>query len=351
MKRKATFQQVARIAGVSGPTVSRLATGKSRVSPEIAERVKKAAIQLGVDLFRRKRSKVIAFILSNRGALDNFESKILAGAEACCVTHGWNILFVTLRYEPGVPGKRLHLPPIILRRDLVGGLVVTGTNYNNLLDSLTHSGIPFSVLGNSVRGQWRPEEHDVVWFDDVQGAYQITRYVLSLGHCDFWFVGNTRLAWYSRRYQGYANAMQEAGYEPRHSQMESDDDRDIGFLATKSMVDEGQPVCAIFAGSDRMADGVYHGLRDSGLRIPEDVSVVGFDDLEATVLHPHLTTVRVFIPEVGEHLTKLVLRRIESPGGAPQRFTLPTELVRRESCSPPRVAGGASREVAVEAVG
>jgi DNA-binding LacI/PurR family transcriptional regulator len=215
------------------------------------------------------------------------------------------------------------------------------------LDLLTHNRIPFAVLGNNVIGEWEPGEYDVVWFDDVQGAYELTRYVLSLGHRDFWFVGNTRLPWYPRRYEGYARAMQEAGAHPRHIQMESDVDRDIGFLATKSIVDEGQPVSAIFAGSDQTADGIYDALRDSGLRIPDDVSVVGFHDIEATFLHPHLTTVRVFVPEVGKHLTELVLRRIEAPSRAAQRFTLPTEVIRRESCSPPSVAREASREVAV----
>jgi DNA-binding LacI/PurR family transcriptional regulator len=334
LARKGTFREVARIAGASVATVSRVATGSARVSPEIADRVKKAAQQLGVDLFRRSRSKVIAFILSNRDMLHSFHSHILAGTEAYCAARGWNTLFLTLRYQAGAPWKELHLPHILERRDTVSGFIIAGTNSRNFLDLLTHKGIPFAVLGNNVVGEWKPADYDVVWFDDIQGSYEITRYLLSLGHRDIWYVGNTRLPWYLRRYEGYARAMQEAGVTPRLSEIASDNDGDIGFLATKAILAQRRPVSAIFAGGDPTAEGVYKALRDGDLHIPQDISAAGFNDIEATILHPRLTTVRVFTEQVGKHLAEMVLNRIESPGQGPQQFTIPTQLVRRESCEP-----------------
>ncbi len=333
MRKTNTFQDVARVAGVSGATVSRMATGSARVSPEIAERVKKAALELGVNLYRSK-SNVIAFLLSNRDMLHSFHSHVLVGAESYCAARGWNMLFLTLRYPPNVFWKDLHLPQILERRGMVGGFILAGTNSQNLLDLLTHKGIPFAVLGNNVLGDWRPEEHDVVWFDDIQGAVEMTRHLQSIGHRDIWFVGNTRLPWFGRRYEGYCRAMQEAGLNPHLSGIDSNNNQDMGFLATKSLLARGEPVSAIFAGGDPTAEGVYNALRDRGLRIPHDVSVAGFNDIEGALLHPPLTTVRVFTEQVGKHLAELVLNRIECPSLAPQHFTIPTQLVKRESCHP-----------------
>jgi DNA-binding LacI/PurR family transcriptional regulator len=335
--RKGTFQQVAKVAGVSGATVSRVAARVGHVGPEIRGRVEKAAHMLGVDLYRRGRSKLIAFILSNRSVLLPFHSQILVGAEAYCAARGRNTLFLMLRYDPFVPWKELHLPRILEHRETVAGFIVAGTNSKNLLDLLTYKGIPYAVLGNNVVGDWNPADCDVVWFDDVRGAYDLTRHLLSLGHRDIWYVGNTRLPWYSRRYEGYQRCMKEAGVPPLLSDIASDDSRDIGFLATKRILDRDQPVGAIFAGDDAAATGVYRALRDSHLHIPHDVSVAGFNDIEATILHPHLTTVRVFTDQIGKYLAEMVLKRVESPGLERQQFVVPTQIVRRQSCEPPTV--------------
>jgi LacI family transcriptional regulator len=78
------------------------------------------------------------------------------------------------------------------------------------LDWLIQESIHFSILGNNVQGEWRPEKCDVVWFDDQLGAYELTRHLLTLGHRHIWFVGNCQLPWFSRRYEGYRRAMAEA---------------------------------------------------------------------------------------------------------------------------------------------
>ncbi len=332
MERKITFQDVARAAQVSVATVSRVATGSARVSQEISERVKSAALKLGIDLNRRSGSRVIAFLLSNRDMLHSFHSHVLVGAESYCAARGWNMLFLTLRYPPNLSWKQLHLPQILERRDMVGGFIIAGTNSQNLLDLLTHKGIPFAVLGTNVLGEWRPKEYDVVWFDDIQGASEMTRYLQSLGHRDIWFVGNTRLPWFARRYEGYCRAMQEAGLIPHLSGIDSDNDQEMGFLGTKSLLARGEPVSAIFAGGDLTAEGVCKALRDCGLRIPHDVSVAGFNDIEGALLHPPLTTIRVFTEQVGRQLAELVLNRIEHPNLGPQHVAIPTQLVKRESC-------------------
>lgn len=233
MGKKHTIEDLAKLAGVSIATVSRVTTGSSRVSPEVIRRVQKAAADLGVQLGRRGKGRVIAFILSNRSMLHPFHSHVLVQAETYCSERDWRMLFLTLAYSPTTSWRDLRVPAILERRDLVSGFILAGINCQNLLDRLDHEGFPFAVVGNNVLGDWHPEKHDVVRFDDTQGAIEATRYLQSLGHCNIWFVGNTRLTWFRRRYTGYCQAMCEAGVEPHLSDVDSGKEQDIGYLATK----------------------------------------------------------------------------------------------------------------------
>ncbi len=334
--RKIRFEEVAKEARVSIATVSRVANGSQSVSRSLRERVIRAATKLGFDLDGRRKSRVIAFILSNRGVLHPFHSAVLVGAEAYCAAHEYGLLFLPVRYPADVAWQRLHLPAVLQRHDLVRAAIVAGTNSQNLLDFLTHKGIGYVVLGNNVAGPWRQQESSAVFFDDVDGAYGVTRHLQSLGHRHIWYVGNCRMPWFERRYQGYRKAMEEAGMRPLKNEVDCEEAEDLGFLATKSILSGPGPVTAIFAGDDNAARGVYKALQEAGLRIPEDVSVAGFNDIpEAASLNPPLTSVRVFTDQVGKQMAELVLKKITRPDQGQEVITIPTQLVRRESCSSP----------------
>ncbi|PYU69549.1 MAG: hypothetical protein DMG49_13085 [Acidobacteria bacterium] len=124
--------------------------------------------------------------------------------------------------------------------------------------------------------------------------------------------------------------MKEAGLEPRFSEIRSED-RELGYLAVKSLLASGERPSALFAGTDEVASGVYQALQESGILIPEDISVAGFNDTLGELLHPGLTTAREFPKELGSHLAEFTLQRIREPNLPPQQLTIPTELVRRES--------------------
>ena len=125
--------------------------------------------------------------------------------------------------------------------------------------------------------------------------------------------------------------MEAAGLAPRQSTIDSENEAEIGYLGTRSLLARGEPVTAIFAGNDETAHGVYKGLRDSGLRIPEDVSVVGCDDTVGSWLFPTLTTLREFPEQLGKQMVELLLNRIANPGLGPQQVTVPTEVIKRDS--------------------
>jgi LacI family transcriptional regulator len=336
VRKKPSFQELARLAKVSAATVSRVARGQVNVDASIRARVLNAARELGIDLEQRRneKSSIIAFILANRDILHNFQARILFGAENYCSSQNKELLFLTLRYSSAVPPRDLHLPQILNQRALVRAVILGGTNSSNMLSALREREIPFSVLGNNVLGQWTPGEYDAVYSDDIQGGFDLTSHLIAEGHRDIWFIGDSELPWYARCAQGYRERMVQAGLQPRLSEIHSDD-RQLGYLAMRSILSRREPVTAVFAGSDQIARGVYEALDQSGLRIPDDISVAGFNDSEASLMDPPLTSVREFPEELGKHLAEFVLRRIHEPGRGPQQLTIPTRIVVRESTRPP----------------
>lgn len=160
----------------------------------------------------------------------------------------------------------------------------------------------------------------------------MTRYLISLGHRHICFVGNVRLPWFARCFEGYRRAMEESGLLARHSTIDSEDEIEVGYLGTGSLPSQAEPVTAIFAGNDFTAHGVYKALRNSGIRVPEDISVVGCDDTLGSCLHPPLTTVREFPEQLGKQMVELSLSRIAGPTREPAHITVPTEFIKRDSC-------------------
>jgi DNA-binding LacI/PurR family transcriptional regulator len=334
-RKRKSFKDVAKLANVSPATVSRVAKGQVNVDPNIRARVRKAAETLGINLDqkRNERSNVIAFMLSNRDFLHNFQARMLFDSESYCASHDLELLFISFRYSASTPFKELHLPKILNQPGIVRAMILGGTNSSNMLNALREREIPFAVLGNNVVGDWNPSEFDAVYSDDVQGAFDLTSQLISDGHRDIWFVGDLQLPWYARSAQGYRQCMLQAGLKPRLSEIHSDD-RHLGYLAMRSILSRRDPVTAVFAGSDQIASGVYEALRQSGLSIPHDVSVAGFNDTEGALMDPPLTSVHEFPEELGKHLAEFVVRRIQYPARGPQQLTIPTRLVLRKSTSP-----------------
>jgi len=335
LKKAASFKQLAKLANVSPATVSRVANGQVNVDAGIRARVRKAAETLGIDLERRRndRSNIIGFMLSNRDLLHSFQARILFGSEAYCASQDRELLFMSFRYSPAVPSRQLHLPKILNQGGIVRAMILGGTNSPNMLTALRERDIPFAVLGNNVLGDWNADEYDAVYSDDVTGATDLTSQLISDGHRDIWFIGDVELPWYRRCAKGYKQAMIQAHLEPRISEIHSDDHQ-LGYLAMRSILSRREPVTAVFAGSDQIARGVYEAVRQSGLSIPSDISVAGFNDSEGALMDPPLTSVREFPEELGKHLAEFTLRRIQKADLPPQKLEIPTRLMLRDSTRP-----------------
>lgn len=345
-KSKIRLREIASAAQVSVSTVSRVLNGNSRVDPVIRKNVLTAAADLDIDFSQRNKTRALAFLLSNRAKQHVFHSSVLLGAENYCAANNWELIVQSANYPSQISGKELHPPNVVLRRDIVRGAILAGTNSLNLLDLFTDKGVPFVVLGNNVIGEPDSSKYDIVFSDDIQGGRDITRYLIGLGHRHICFVGNTDLPWFARCYEGYRRAMEEAGLPPRRTTVDSEDETEIGYLGTKSLLANGEPVTAIFAGNDPTAHGVYKAIRDSGLKIPQNISVVGCDDTVGSWLYPALTTIREFPEQLGKQMARMLLSRIAHPDQEPQQVTLPTELIKRDSCC----AIGSSEEIPAAAL-
>src|ERR1700678_698109 len=334
-KKKVGLREIAAAANVSVATASRVLSGNTRVDRDIQRVVLEQAKKLGIDPAQRNKTRTLAFLLSNRAMLHAFHSRILSGAEAHCTANGWDMVYLSFNYSPHVPWTELHLPRVLQRQDVIRAVILAGTNSPNLIKLLVHKGISFVVLGNNVVGeQQNLENNDVVFSDDIQGGHDATRYLIGLGHRHIWFVGNTRLPWFARCFEGYRRAMEEKGLVARESSTDSEDETEIGYLGTKSLLARDEAVTAILAGNDPTAHGVYKALRDRGLKIPDDISVAGCDDTVGTWLYPALSTTREFPEQLGKQLVELIFNRIAKPDLDPQWITIPTEFVKRDSCGP-----------------
>jgi LacI family transcriptional regulator len=331
-KKRISFRDVAQLAKVSTATVSRVARGNSNVDEEMERRIREAAGELGLNLeeSRHDRSTIVAFLLSNRDVHHTFQSMVLLGAEAHCAARERELLFISFRYPANAQANQLHLPRALERRDLVRGVILSGTNSAPMLEMLRARKIPFAVLGNNVIGEWNPNEYHCVFSDDVQGAFDLTTHLVGQGHRHIWFFGDLSMPWYARCAQGYGRAMEQAGLASRCSEIHAND-QELGYLAMRSVLSRNEPVTAVFAGSDQIARGVYEALRQSNLEIPGEVSVAGFNDTEGALFDPPLTSVREFPEQLGQHLAEFLLHAVEQPLGEPKQLTIPTRLMIRQS--------------------
>jgi DNA-binding LacI/PurR family transcriptional regulator len=336
MAKSPSLHDVARLAKVSPATVSRVVASNPSVDPAIRREVFRAAEKLGVDLEQKRRgkSKVLAFLLANRDVLHSFQARVLLGAETYCSLHNWELLFMSFRYAPETPPEALHLPQLLSNRTNARAVILGGSNYPNLFQALESRGLPYAVLGNNVIGDWSRENCDVAYSDDISGAADATAFLVGKGHRAIAYIGNLQLPWFKRCAAGYERAMQAAGLAPRVLDFRSDGSQ-LGYLATKSMFARDRDLTAILAGSDQVAAGVYDALRELKVSVPEQVSVVGFNDTQGSLLYPPLTSVREFPEELGRHMAEFALKRLQHPDLAPQELTIPTQLVLRGSVAAP----------------
>jgi LacI family transcriptional regulator len=337
---RSTITEVAEKAGVSLGTVSRVINNRPDVDPELRRRVMEAARSLRYKKAERGRRPVrgallITFVLSNREFLHPMHARMLQGAEEYCEEHGYFLVFKRFDYVPGIPVSKLKLPSMLRHHGIADCLILAGTNYANLIEATESAGVPYILYGNNLVCDAPHPGADMARADDDRGSIQAVQYLVRLGHRRICYIGDISRPWFASRYQGYLKVMQEAGLEPLAQTVQlSPDNFQTGLSSAEAMMQGLRPT-AIFAGSDHLALGAWEYLRRSGMRVPQDCSLIGFDDIpDAQATNPPLTTVHNPFLEVGRELARLAIEKAKSPCELVPESVLPTELIMRGTTWP-----------------
>src|SRR5712691_8465590 len=334
---KTTIRDVALAAGVGIGTISRVLNSSSQVSRKTRARVLEAIRRLG---FRpnaqarrilKRRAEMVCFLLSNRDFLHPFHARILQGVESYASGLKQHVLFAALHYSPRTPPDRIDLPPVLQEHGLIDGLILAGTIYSNLLRRIESIHMPFVAFSNNVVGMDDEQQFDQVGFDDFNGTLHATRYLIGQGHRQIVFAGDISYPWLHRRFEGYRQGMREDKLKPvlitARTPLSFGDfgQRSVGRILSR----RSRPT-AVVAGNDEIAYGLWRSLCRRGVKVPDEISLVGFDDREEAVLmDPPLSTVRVHKEEIGETCMKMLLERLHHPQMGFSQRVLPTEFLIR----------------------
>jgi LacI family transcriptional regulator len=329
-----TIIDVAREANVSYSTVSRVVNNKSYVKPETRQRVLEAMDQLGyqANLQARSlaggRSNVIGLLV--HGTISQYTGEIIRGIDDVLVPARYEMMLYTSHHGQIKEVEQINM----MARGLADGLLLLlPLNPEQYLDSLRRQSFPYVLIdqkGDSTKDA-------SVTAASREGTYKAIRYLIELGHRRIGFIAGTlEIAVAMERLEAYKQALSDYRI-PLDPQLVKEGDflQPSGFAGGNALLSLPTPPTAIFASSDMMALGVMDAARTHGLRIPEDLSLIGFDDIPmAAVAHPGLTTVRQPLEEIGRIATEILLRAIENPEDPPEVVVVPTELIIRGTTAP-----------------
>lgn len=334
MKSPVTQRDIARKLGLSIATVSRALNDQPGVSPEIRAQVLEAARELGYFPHLPARSLVtattntVAFVFHTEHAAsdDPFYPLIMTGAEAYLSQQGYHVLMSTID-DPVMENPHLFTP---VSQGLVDGLILAGpTIAPSFILAMLSAGIPLVLVDNSL-----PQTPvNCVLNDDEGGAYAAARHLVEHGYSRIAFLSGPE-EWVSNRERcrGYHRAMYEAGLEPivvreRETTIAS------GERAMQRLLEEHPDVQAVCAVNDAVAIGAIRAAARMGRRTPQDLAVIGFDDISWAQLNdPPLSTVHVFKRQIGALAAQRLLDCIQNPDAPPVRVLVSTQLILRTSC-------------------
>jgi len=328
-----SIADVARLAGVSQQTVSRVSTGATNVRPATRDRVQAAMDQLGYSPNHAARALrsgsfhaigLIAHRLTRTG-----ESRTLEGVVEAARQHGYTVSLVDVR----TPSSS-DVSDAVRRLDhqAIDGLVVIRAEDATPATLALPPRLPVVVSDSRFVGH-----HPAVGTDQVEGATSAVQHLLDLGHPTVHHVGGPLDSTPARvRADAWRTRLRAAG-RPVPEAWHGDWSAASGYRVGTEVAADPQ-VTAVFCGNDEMAAGVVRALHEAGRRVPEDVSVVGFDDVPlAEYLWPPLTTVRQDFTAIGAELVELLVRQIRDGERLPgHHVVVPTRLVVRGSTAPPR---------------
>ena len=336
--KRPTVNDVARVAGVSNATVSRVMSRPESVKAETRDRVIDVMKRLGYRAnhaaaeLRRGRSRRLLVLVSE--ITNAFYAEFFKGIEEEARSHGYVLLIGDTSED--ADSERAFSDMLLLNQ--ADGLIL---NTNGFLEGLLPSGADGAYFGPPVVscGGHKEIELPTVRTDDVLGGRLAAEHLVELEHRNLVQVcGPLHMNGFERRFRGFNEALVDAGI-PRQG------DRDFigalsvdfGLQAATKLIESGDLPTAVFAHNDETATGFMHGLVRAGIRVPEDISVIGFDDMPyAAVFSPGLSSVRLPRREWGRMACRKLISILDNEPGASEPEIIPPTLVARGSTAVPR---------------
>jgi DNA-binding LacI/PurR family transcriptional regulator len=335
-----TIKDIAKEAGVSHSTVSRALRGSSLISEETTKQIQETALELGylpsaaARSLKTNRSQAIGVIVSNID--DPYFSEILQGIEEVAQASNYSMFMAASQREPEREGAIIQS----MRQHRVDGVIICSATFSdNQSRRFSKYGIPIVVVNNQAAEDYRYS----IYHDDVDGSRQLTRHLIELGHRKIAYLGNScsgrttldRLAGYRLEMQSNglavpANYIYEIpGSEPKK-----------GDIAVDHFLGLAERPTALVCFNDMMAIGVLKSLQGRGIRVPEEISITGFDNIVfSNYTNPPLTTFDQPKRFIGQKAAELILSQLDSTSKAniPEQKIqiLKGNLLVRESTAPP----------------
>jgi LacI family transcriptional regulator len=328
----ATIREVAEHAQVSVSTVSHVINRTRFVDPETQERVTLAIKALGyrpnmlARSLRRRETRTIGLLVPDNA--NPFFAEFARVIENAGFAEGYSVILCN---SDRSEAKEETYIDVLLAKQVDGLIVISSTERADLLQRVLDVGVPLVVVDRNLTGLAVSQ----VLVANEQGGYLAGQYLVKLGHRRLGCIGGPsegNPSW--DRVLGFKRALAEAGIvQPPEAIVPGDFRYTGGELGMRALLDRDLGLTAVFASNDLMAIGAMITLRQAGLRVPDDVSVIGFDNiLQAATMIPPLTTIEQPINDLGQATARLLLGQILKRTTEPSCLTIPTSLVVRDSC-------------------
>lgn len=336
-----TLKEIAELAGVSIGTVSSALNDRPSVSPETRARVLDVAVSMGYAIKERQRSPVepeigvIGLLVKHDVGLvwnaNPFYSRVQLGVTNTCQRHNINLMVANMEVDPS---NHPVSWPAMLNQQRINGLIMAGAFIDNTVQMIKRkSDIPI-VLVDSYASNLAC---DSIVTDNIGGARQAVGHLLEHGHTRIALVGWNPFSPPSihQRKQGYLDSLAEHGLQPLI--IETTLSRDGGYTASHLLFAQGMPATALFCCNDETALGAISAIRECGLNVPNDISVIGFDNIDlAAETRPALTTIHVHKSWMGSLGVQALIERLRNPEQPRITTILSTDLISRDTVSCPR---------------
>jgi len=334
-----SIHDVAELAGVSSTTVSRYLNNSGYVGKKTRERIAKAITDLDyipnslARSLHTKSTRIIGLLLPD--IMNDFWTSVARGAEDEARKNGFNVILCNT--DSG-PEKLEDYISVLLQRQ-VDGLIYVPISWPKstpleIFEPIRRKNTPAVVLDVPLPGA----NVDTVLVDSRGGAYQLMELLISMGHRRIAIITGQRDYFTSiERLEGALDAMKQAKIKPNRAMIRYTDYHiKSSYQATLEILKLPARPTAFFAGNNMVALGVIQAVREAGLRIPEDFSLVCFDDIpQASLIDPFLTVAAQPAYEIGQTGAKLLIERIRGEGPAePRTIVFPVKIIRRRSCIP-----------------